>query len=134
MRDKTFILVSVAIFVFLISIFIYSYFYLSSRMPKRVAEDYVGVFKGEKENVIHSTYVYVDVKNNEKVYRYLVTEMPTSNSDKSKPKEIIVRSGSIKSVKLLFDLAKSTHSYEYVIVRGEDKHYTILEFMDYLTS
>ena len=128
MKDRDFYLLTVAIFAFLIGVFIYSFVYVNNKTARKVTDNYIAVFKGEKDGTIYSTYIYDISKNKDNNYRYIITET-TSKSVKEK----IISNGSVKSTKLLFDLAKSNNSYDYVFVKEKNAKLTISEFRDYIS-
>ena len=95
-----------------------------------IPDNYIIVFKGESAETVHTTYVY-EVKKKKKVnYKYINTVSTTSTYDSTAIQEEVVKKGTVKKKKKVFEKAKKNNAYSYVKYIKDDKIYTIEEFKD----
>lgn len=95
-----------------------------------IPDNYIIIFKGESAETVHTTYVY-EVKKKKKVnYKYINTVSTTSTYDSTAIQEEVVKKGTVKKKKKVFEKAKKNNAYSYVKYIKDDKIYTIEEFKD----
>ena len=132
MKNKSILLIIIAIFVFLIGVFIYSFSYIKSKDDVRITDDYIAIFKGTNGNKTYSTYMYKMAKGTSIYYKYINTVVTANNFDSTNSYERILKTGTVKTTDKVFDIAQSNNAYDYVIVKGYDETLSIAEFKDYL--
>lgn len=124
MKKKTLIILFVGLI--LAQIVIITYSYVTEEKPI-VKDNYVVVFKGETGETVNSTYLYVKKKKKKKKYSYINTQSKLSGYDSTNWSEEITKTGTLKSRKKIFEIAKKNNAYSYV--KFEDgKIYSIEEF------
>ena len=95
-------------------------------------ENYIAVFKGQSNNEIYSTYVYEKKKKNKKIqYKYINTKVQTNKFDDINYSETVLKKGTVKSKKKIFEIAKKNNADSYVLSTKNTKVYSILEFENY---
>lgn len=124
------ILVTVII---MLSLLIYSIRFIEDKNLK-LDNNYIAVFRGEKNNKIYSTYVYdksyfKDGKYKIK-YKFINTEIVTNNFDSVNSNETVTKKGTVKSRKKLIKKVKKHHATNYVIEKPSNKVYQYDEFIN----
>ncbi len=95
-----------------------------------IPENYIIIFKGESAETVHTTYVYEVVKKKKITYKYINTISTTSTFDSTAIQEEVIKKGTVKKKKKVFEKAKKNNAYSYVKYIKDDKVYTIEEFKD----
>lgn len=95
-----------------------------------IPDNYIIVFKGESAETVHTTYVYEVVKKKKTTYKYINTISTTSTFDSTAIQEKVIKKGTVKKKKKVFEKAKKNNAYSYVKYIKDDKVYTIEEFKD----
>ncbi len=126
MKKNALIILIIGLVIAQIAIIAYAF---TNENEQIVKDDYVAVFKGESGETVHSTYLYVTKKGKKKKkkYSYINTISKLSGYDSTNWKEEIVKQGTLKKKKKIFEIAEKNEAYSYV--RFEDgKVYSIEEF------
>lgn len=112
-------------------IVICSVVYIQERdIDNTIPDNYIIVFKGESAETVHTTYVYEIVKKKKTTYKYINTISTTSTYDSTAIQEEVIKKGTIKKKKKVFEKAKKNNAYSYVKYIKDDKIYSIEEFKD----
>lgn len=95
-----------------------------------IPDNYIIVFKGESAETVHTTYVYEIVKKKKTTYKYINTISTTSTYDSTAIQEEVIKKGTVKKKKKVFEKAKKNNAYSYVKYIKDDKIYSVEEFKD----
>ena len=95
-----------------------------------IPDNYIIVFKGESAETVHTTYVYETVKKKKTTYKYINTISTTSTYDSKAIQEEVIKKGTVKKKKKVFEKAKKNNAYSYVKYVKDDKIYSVEEFKD----
>ena len=105
--------------------------YIQERdIDNTIPDNYIIVFKGESAETVHTTYVYEIVKKKKTTYKYINTISTTSTYDSTAIQEEVIKKGTVKKKKKVFEKAKKNNAYSYVKYIKDDKIYSIEEFKD----
>ena len=129
---KKFYLIILIVILLISSIATCTFVYISEKNnDNTIPSDYSIVFKGESAESVHTTYVYEVVKKKKKTtYKYINTISTTSTYDSVISEEKVIKKGTFKKKKKIFEIAKKHNAYSYVKDIKEDKLYSIDEFKD----
>lgn len=117
--------------IILMSIVFSSSLYYLDQKDNTVKNGYFAVFRGEYNNDIYSTYVYLHKKKNKKVeYKYINTKIITNQYDDINSIEKVTKKGTLKKKKQIFKTAEDNNAYSYVIWLKNYKIYNIVEFKE----
>lgn len=112
-------------------IVICSVVYIQERdIDNTIPDNYIIVFKGESAETVHTTYVYDIVKKKKTTYKYINTISTTSTYDSTAIQEEVIKKGTVKKKKKVFEKAKKNNAYSYVKYIKDDKIYSVEEFKD----
>lgn len=112
-------------------IVICSVVYIQERdIDNTIPDNYIIVFKGESAETVHTTYVYDIVKKKKTTYKYINTISTTSTYDSMAIQEEVIKKGTVKKKKKVFEKAKKNNAYSYVKYIKDDKIYSVEEFKD----
>lgn len=112
-------------------IVICSVVYIQERdIDNTIPDNYIIVFKGESAETVHTTYVYEIVKKKKTTYKYINTISTTSTYDSMAIQEEVIKKGTVKKKKKVFEKAKKNNAYSYVKYIKDDKIYSVEEFKD----
>lgn len=112
-------------------IVICSVVYIQERdIDNTIPDNYIIVFKGESAETVHTTYVYEIVKKKKTTYKYINTISTTSTYDSTAIQEEVIKKGTVKKKKKVFEKAKKNNAYSYVKYIKDDKIYSVEEFKD----
>ena len=112
-------------------IVICSVVYIQERdIDNTIPDNYIIVFKGESAETVHTTYVYDIVKKKKTTYKYINTISTTSTYDSTANQEEVIKKGTVKKKKKVFEKAKKNNAYSYVKYIKDDKIYSVEEFKD----
>lgn len=101
-----------------------------SDIDNTIPDNYIIVFKGESAETVHTTYVYDIVKKKKTTYKYINTISTTSTYDSMAIQEEVIKKGTVKKKKKVFEKAKKNNAYSYVKYIKDDKIYSVEEFKD----
>lgn len=101
-----------------------------SDIDNTIPDNYIIVFKGESAETVHTTYVYEIVKKKKTTYKYINTISTTSTYDSTAIQEEVIKKGTVKKKKKVFEKAKKNNAYSYVKYIKDDKIYSVEEFKD----
>ena len=101
-----------------------------SDIDNTIPDNYIIVFKGESAETVHTTYVYEIVKKKKTTYKYINTISRTSTYDSTAIQEEVIKKGTVKKKKKVFEKAKKNNAYSYVKYIKDDKIYSVEEFKD----
>lgn len=101
-----------------------------SDIDNTIPDNYIIVFKGESAETVHTTYVYEIVKKKKTTYKYINTISTTSTYDSMAIQEEVIKKGTVKKKKKVFEKAKKNNAYSYVKYIKDDKIYSVEEFKD----
>lgn len=105
--------------------------YIQERdIDNTIPDNYIIVFKGESAETVHTTYVYEIIKKKKTTYKYINTISTTSTYDSTAIQEEVIKKGTVKKKKKVFEKAKKNNAYSYVKYIKDDKIYSIEEFKD----
>ena len=105
--------------------------YIQERdIDNTIPDNYIIVFKGESAETVHTTYVYDIVKKKKTTYKYINTISTTSRYDSMAIQEEVIKKGTVKKKKKVFEKAKKNNAYSYVKYIKDDKIYSVEEFKD----
>ena len=105
--------------------------YIQEReIDNTIPDNYIIVFKGESAETVHTTYVYEIVKKKKTTYKYINTISTTSTYDSTAIQEEVIKKGTVKKKKKVFEKAKKNNAYSYVKYIKDDKIYSVEEFKD----
>lgn len=105
--------------------------YIQERdIDNTIPDNYIIVFKGESAETVHTTYVYEIVKKKKTTYKYINTISRTSTYDSTAIQEEVIKKGTVKKKKKVFEKAKKNNAYSYVKYIKDDKIYSVEEFKD----
>lgn len=105
--------------------------YIQERdIDNTIPDNYIIVFKGESAETVHTTYVYDIVKKKKITYKYINTISTTSTYDSTAIQEEVIKKGTVKKKKKVFEKAKKNNAYSYVKYIKDDKIYSVEEFKD----
>ena len=105
--------------------------YIQERdIDNTIPDNYIIVFKGESAETVHTTYVYEIVKKKKTTYKYINTISTTSTYDSTAIQEEVIKKGTVKKKKKVYEKAKKNNAYSYVKYIKDDKIYSIEEFKD----
>lgn len=129
---KKFYLIILIVILLISSIATCTFVYINEKNnDNTIPSDYSMVFKGESAESVHTTYVYEVVKKKKKTtYKYINTTSTTSTYDSVISEEKVIKKGTFKKKKKIFEIAKKHNAYSYVKDIKEDKLYSIDEFKD----
>ena len=127
---KKFYLIVFIVILLISSIATCSFVYISEKdKDNTIPTDYIIVFKSESAESVNTTYVYEVIKKKKKTtYKYINTISTTSTYDSVISKEKVIKKGTAKKKKKIFEIAKKHNAYSYVKDIKEDKIYSIDEF------
>lgn len=100
------------------------------KVDNTIPNDYIIVFKGESAEIVHTTYIYEVKKKKKTTYKYINTTSITNTYDSVAIEEKVVKKGTAKKKKKIFEIAKKNNANSYVKYIKKDKIYTIDEFKD----
>lgn len=131
MQNKKNLIYIVGTIILMILIFYSSIMYIYAK-DSAFKENYIAVFKGQFNNEIYSTYVYEKKENNKKIhYKYINTKVQTNQFDGINFDEVILKKGTVKSKKKIFDIAQKNNANAYVLSTKNAKVYSVIEFENY---
>lgn len=118
-------------FLIITTILTCTYAYMKERKDDNtIPNDYIIAFKGESAETVHTTYIYEEKKKKKTNYKYINTISITNTYDSVAINEKVVKKGTTKKKKKVFEIAKKNKANSYVKYIKEDKIYTIDEFKD----
>ena len=130
-NNKYYLIYITGTVILMILIFCSSIIYINNK-ESAFKENYIAVFKGQSNNEIYSTYVYEKKKSNKKIqYKYINTKVQTNQFDNINYNETVLKKGTVKSKKKVFEIAKKNNANSYVLSSKNTKVYSITEFENY---
>lgn len=130
MKNETKIIICTFFVMFLI--FISSFIYIN-KQQNYIKNDYIAVFKGEENDDIHLTYVYIKKRKKGKIkYKYINSLISVDKYESTSSLEKIIDFDDVDSRKKLFMIAKNNQAYSYVILQKDGSICSIGEFKEYL--
>ena len=131
---KKFYLIFLIVILLISSITTCTFVYINEKnKDNAIPSDYIIVFKSESAESVNTTYIYEVIKKKKKTtYKYINTISTTSTYDSVTSEEKVIKRGTTKKKKKIFEIAKKHNAYSYVKDIKENKIYSIDEYKEIL--